>query len=85
VKSVEPASRQALVDPYYDGHPMERLLLAQCETSCSPPPLATWQEIEEVINARLEECLYGKLSARDALAKIDQEVNSILAKSKSNP
>ena len=85
VKSVQPASRQALADPYYDEHPMERLLLKQCETSCSPPTLPLWQEIEEVINTRLEECLYGKLSARDALAKIDQEVNSILAKSKSNP
>ncbi|HVP56868.1 MAG TPA: extracellular solute-binding protein, partial [bacterium] len=85
VKSVEPASRQALADPYYGEHPMERLLLEQVATSYSPPPLASWQEIEEVINARLEECLYDKLEPRDALAKMDQEINSILAKSKSSP
>ena len=81
VKSVEPASRRALEDPYYREHPMERLLLEQCETSYSPPPSPAWQEIEEVINARLEECLYGKMTPEDALATIDREINSILARS----
>jgi multiple sugar transport system substrate-binding protein len=85
LKSVQPASRQALADPYYAEHPMERLLVVQGETSYSPPALAEWQEIEEVINARLEECIYGKLSAEAALATIDVEINSILAKPKSNP
>ncbi len=80
VKSVQPASKQALVDPYYQEHPMERLLAEQCETSFSPPPTPSWQEIEEVINARLEECLYDKMSPEEALARIDKEINSILAK-----
>jgi multiple sugar transport system substrate-binding protein len=80
VKSVQPASRQALLDPYYAEHPMERLLLDQCETSFSPPPSTRWQEIEEVINDRLEECLYGKVTPERALALIDEQANLILAK-----
>jgi multiple sugar transport system substrate-binding protein len=80
VKSVQPASRQALLDPYYAEHPMEKLLLEQCEMALSPPPSPHWQEIEEVINDRLEECLYGKLMPAEALALIDQRVNLILTK-----
>jgi multiple sugar transport system substrate-binding protein len=80
VKSVQPASRQALLDPYYAEHPMERLLLDQCETSFSPPPSPRWQEVEEVINDRLEECLYGKITPEEALVLIDEQANLILAK-----
>jgi multiple sugar transport system substrate-binding protein len=81
VKSVEPSSREALSDPYYTQHPMERLLLEQGETSFSPPATPRWQEIEEVINARLEECLYGRISPEEALRLVDDETNSILMKS----
>lgn len=80
VKSVQPASRQALLDPYYSDHPMERLLLEQCEIAFPPPPSPFWQEIEEVVNARLEECLYQKISPEEALARIESETNSILTK-----
>ncbi|MFZ1946785.1 MAG: extracellular solute-binding protein [bacterium] len=79
-KSVQPASREALSDPYYAEHPEEALLWQQCLESFAPPPTPRWQEIEEVINTRLEECLYGKLSAEEALAAIDRETNSILTK-----
>ena len=81
VKSVQPASRAALSDPYYDAHPMERLLQQQNDIAYAPPPSPQWQDIEEVINARLEECLYGRLTPEQALALIDQQTNSILTKS----
>jgi ABC-type glycerol-3-phosphate transport system substrate-binding protein len=80
VKSVQPASRQALLDPYYSSRPMERLLLQQCEIAFPPPPSPFWQEIEEVVNTRLEECLYQKISPEQALALIESETNSILTK-----
>jgi multiple sugar transport system substrate-binding protein len=79
-KGVQPASREALEQPYYDEHPMERLLLRQCETSIAPPPIADWIEIEEIINTRLEECLYGKISAPEALKLMQDEVNATIAK-----
>ncbi|MFH1311660.1 MAG: extracellular solute-binding protein [Candidatus Eisenbacteria bacterium] len=78
VKGVQPASRQALIHPYYDENPMERLLLKQCETSFSPPPSPFWVDIEEVINTRLEECLYGIISPREALSLMEDEVNAII-------
>jgi len=77
-KGVQPASREALSHPYYDEHPMERLLLEQCETSIAPPPVPDWVEIEEVINTRLEECLYGKITAPEALRLMQREVDAII-------
>jgi multiple sugar transport system substrate-binding protein len=78
IKGVQPASKQAVLDPYYGDHPMERLLLEQCRTSISPPPSPSWVEIEEVINSRLEQCLYGDLAPEDALALMHEEVNAIV-------
>jgi multiple sugar transport system substrate-binding protein len=78
VKGVQPASRKALEHPYYDDHPMEVLVLRQCETSLPPPATPLWVEIEEVINTRLEECLYGNLSPEEALRLMDEEVSAIL-------
>jgi multiple sugar transport system substrate-binding protein len=78
-KGVQPASREALDDPYYEAHPMERLLLKQCETSLSPPAVADWVEIEEVINTRLEQCLYDKIPPSEALRLMQEEVNAIIA------
>jgi multiple sugar transport system substrate-binding protein len=78
LKGVQPASKEALTRPYYDEHPMERLLLEQCLTSFAPPPSPHWVEIEEVVNTRLEECLYGNLSPEEALALMEKDVNGII-------
>jgi multiple sugar transport system substrate-binding protein len=78
LKGVQPASKRALDHSYYDGHPMERLLLEQCKTSFSPPPSPLWVEIEEVINTRLEECLYGNITPEEALALMEEDVNGII-------
>jgi multiple sugar transport system substrate-binding protein len=78
VKGVQPASRLALDHPYYEDHPMERLLFEQCKTSLSPPPSPHWVDIEEAINARLEECLYGNLSPDEALKLMEADVNTII-------
>ncbi len=77
-KGVQPASREALGHPYYAEHPMERLLLEQCKTAISPPPVPGWVEIEEVINTRLEECIYGNISASEALRLMQDEVDAII-------
>ena len=77
-KGVQPASREALEHPYYDEHPMERLLLEQCKTSIAPPPVSQWVEIEEVINTRLEECLYGNITPSEALSLMQSEVEAII-------
>lgn len=78
VKGVQPASREALNHPYYADHPMERLLLEQGRTSLSPPLSPHWVEIEEVINTRLEECIYGNLSPSEALRLMHGQVNAII-------
>lgn len=80
LKGVQPASKEALEHPYYDEHPMERLLLRQCETSLPPPPSPFWVDIEEVINTRLEECLYGNISPAEALSLMEEDVNAIIGR-----
>jgi hypothetical protein len=37
-----------------------------------------WVEIEEVINTRLEQCLYDKMSPTETLKLMQDEVNAIL-------
>jgi multiple sugar transport system substrate-binding protein len=80
LKGVQPASKEALEHPYYDEHPMERLLLRQCETSLPPPPSPFWVDIEEAINTRLEECLYGNVSPAEALSLMEEDVNAIIGR-----
>jgi multiple sugar transport system substrate-binding protein len=77
-KGVQPASRRAAEDPYYEDHPMEKLLLEQLKTAKSPPATPYWVEIEDVLNLRLEQALLGKLSAERALSEMEREINAIL-------
>jgi hypothetical protein len=37
-----------------------------------------WVEIEEIVNSRLEECLYGNISASEALSLMQSEVDAII-------
>jgi multiple sugar transport system substrate-binding protein len=77
-KGVQPAVKEALNDPYYRAHPMERLLMEQTMISMSPPPTPHWVDIEQAINTRLEQAIYGKLSPERAIAMMDRDIDLIL-------
>ncbi|UCF78977.1 MAG: extracellular solute-binding protein, partial [Candidatus Eiseniibacteriota bacterium] len=80
-KSVQPALRGAENDPYYESHPLERIFVVQLGTAVPPPPHPRWVEIEEVINAAVEEAIYGVNSPEGALKEADKKIEEILARS----
>ncbi|MGH7682252.1 MAG: extracellular solute-binding protein, partial [Candidatus Eiseniibacteriota bacterium] len=75
-----PAAWASAGDPYFAEHPKDVVFLLQLKTAVGPPLHPRWVEIEEVLNAELEEAIYGRKSAQAALASADSKINAILAR-----
>lgn len=74
-----PAAATAAADSYFTTHPMERVFLEQIQTAVSPPLHPRWVEIEEIVNAELEQAIYGTKSPEAALADADARITQVLA------
>jgi maltose-binding protein MalE len=74
-----PAAAGASADSYFTTHPMDRLFLEQLHTAVSPPLHPRWVEIEEIINAALEQAIYGTKTPEAALAEADARITQALA------
>lgn len=74
-----PAAAGAAADSYFTTHPMDRLFLEQLHTAVSPPLHPRWVEIEEIINAALEQAIYGTKTPEAALAEADARITQALA------
>jgi multiple sugar transport system substrate-binding protein len=80
VRSVQPSFVGADKDPYYTSHPDDLVFVKQLETAVAPPGVPEWMEMEEVIDAAVENAVHGKLSPSVALAEADAKLNEILAR-----
>jgi multiple sugar transport system substrate-binding protein len=78
-RSVQPAARGAEQDPYYRDHPQDRLFVTQLQTAVAPPPHPQWVEIEEVLDGAIEETLYGRRTAADAVRVASDRIDQLLA------
>jgi hypothetical protein len=58
---------------------MDRLFLEQLHTAVSPPLHPRWVEIEEIVNAELEQAIYGTKTPEAALAEGDAKIAQVLA------
>jgi len=74
-----PAATSAAADSYFTTHPMDRLFLEQLHTAVSPPLHPRWVEIEEIVNAQLEQAIYGTRTPEAALAEGDAKIAQVLA------
>jgi multiple sugar transport system substrate-binding protein len=74
-----PAATSAAADSYFTTHPMDRLFLEQLHTAVSPPLHPRWVEIEEIVNAELEQAIYGTKTPEAALAEGDAKIAQVLA------
>jgi multiple sugar transport system substrate-binding protein len=79
-KSVQPTVRGAENDPYYETQPQERMFVVQLKTAIAPPPHPKWVEIEDDINAAVEEALYGRKSAREALMDAHEKIEIAISR-----
>jgi multiple sugar transport system substrate-binding protein len=73
-----PAATSAADDTYFVSHPNDRVFLEQLRTSVAPPLHPRWVEIEEIVNAELEEAIYGTKTPEAALASADRRITAVL-------
>lgn len=78
-RSVQPAARGAEQDPYYREHVKDRLFVTQLETAVAPPPHPQWVEIEEILDGAIEETLYRRRTAAEAVRTASERIDKLLA------
>jgi len=74
-----PAAISVGTDPYFDRYPQDAKFLDQLKTAVGPPLHPKWVQIEEIVNGELEEAIYGKKTAEEALRSADQRIDAVLA------
>ena len=74
-----PAAVSVGTDPYFDRYPQDARFLDQLKTAVGPPLHPKWVQIEEIVNGELEEAIYGKKTAEEALRSADQRIDAVLA------
>jgi len=74
-----PAAAMAEQDTYFVSHPRDKVFVEQLRTAVAPPVHPKWVEIEEILNAELEEAIYGKKSPEEALRSADARIGALLA------
>ncbi|MBN1504172.1 MAG: extracellular solute-binding protein [Candidatus Eisenbacteria bacterium] len=79
-KSVQPALRGAEDDPYYETHPLERTFVIQLKTAVAPPAHPKWVEIEDEIDAAVEEVLYDRKASGEALLDAHKKIEDIISR-----
>ncbi len=79
-KSVQPALRGAETDPYYETQPEERTFVVQLKTAVAPPAHPKWVEVEDEINAAVEEALYGRKTSGEALLEAHKKIEDIISR-----
>ncbi len=77
-----PAAFAAEQDTYFVSHPKDKVFVRQLETAVAPPLHPRWVEIEEILNSELEEAIYGKKSADEALRSGDRRIEALLQTSR---
>lgn len=78
-KSVLPAATDASVQSYYDAHPGERVYLEVLATAKAPPAHPAWVEMQEAINAAIEDVLFSRAEPAAALARADSVIARLVA------
>jgi multiple sugar transport system substrate-binding protein len=73
-----PAAISALADEHFATHPQDRVFLTQLRTAVAPPLHPRWVEIEEIVNAELEEAIYGAKTPEAALDDADRRIAAAL-------
>ena len=79
-KSVQPATLGADTAAYYREHPDEQLMIRQFATAYPTPNHPAWVEMEAVIEDEVEQALYGKKTAAQAVADASVKLDELVGK-----
>jgi multiple sugar transport system substrate-binding protein len=78
-KSVQPCAVGMDTSAYYREHPHEQMLVRQLATAVFTPNHPAWVEMEAAIEDQIEQALYDKKSAAQALADAQKQVAALLS------
>lgn len=73
-----PADKNYFQDPFYNNYPNRLVFADQLKFSKMTPVHPKWLDIEYIIENKTVEVLYGKLTAEEALAKAQIEIENVL-------
>ncbi len=73
-----PAERMSENDPYFINNPMEKILWNQLVSSKPSPLHPQWVKIENIIEEEVEQAVYGKKDAQDALRNAQLRIQKLL-------
>lgn len=76
-QNVQPAMLGADTLAYYRARPNEQVMLRQFETSVTAPNHPAWEEMEAAIEQQVEEALYGRKSAAQAVADAHAKIQEL--------
>jgi multiple sugar transport system substrate-binding protein len=79
-QSVQPATIGADTSAYYRERPNERLMIHQFETAVPTPNHPAWDDIEAVIEDEVEQALYDRKPAAQAIADAHRRIAERIAK-----
>jgi multiple sugar transport system substrate-binding protein len=77
-KGVQPATVGADTSAYYRQHPYEQVMLRQFETAVPTPNHPAWVEMEAAIEDEVEQALYNKKTAAQALADAQKKLTVLV-------
>lgn len=79
-KSVHPAVVHADTFAYYRERPAEQVMLRQLETAVPTPNHPAWVEMEAAIEDEVEQALYDRKTAAQAVADASRRITELLEK-----
>lgn len=79
-QSVQPATVSADTAAYYRERPMQQVLIRQFATARFTPNHPAWDEMEQAIESEVEQALYDKKSAAQAVADAHARIADLLGK-----
>jgi len=79
-KSVQPAVLGADTMAYYREHPNEQLMVRQFETAYPTPNHPAWVEMEAAIEDEVEQALYDRKTAAQAIADAGKRLDELARK-----
>ncbi|HEY2955865.1 MAG TPA: extracellular solute-binding protein [Candidatus Eisenbacteria bacterium] len=78
--SVQPATLDADTFAYYRERPEQQVMIRQFETAVPTPNHPAWVEMEAAIEDEVEQALYDKKTAREAIAAAHKRLGELTAK-----
>lgn len=79
-QSVQPATVSADTAAYYRERPMQQVMIQQFATARFTPNHAAWDEMEQAIESEVEQALYDKKSAAQAVTDANARIAGLLGK-----